>query len=66
MKILLNGKETTLPNSLTLKLLLEQLQIQSGLVACEHNLKIVRRQDYEHTTIEEGDQIEILQMIGGG
>ncbi len=66
MKISLNGEPKELSDSLTLQQLLDQLQIPSGRVACEVNLKIIRRAFYTETRIQEGDTIEIIQAIGGG
>ena len=66
MKITLNGKETEIAQSTTLSKLLGDLKITPQMVACEINSKIIRRTEYPRTRISEGDQIEILQMIGGG
>ena len=66
MKIILNGKPAEIESGITLAALLENMKITPGMVACEVNQKIVRRKDYPVTPINAGDQIEILQMIGGG
>lgn len=66
MKIILNGKETEVSEGLTLQKLLQDMKIEPQLVACELNLKIIRRKDYGAQALTEGDQVEILQMIGGG
>lgn len=66
MKILLNGKEANIDGAPTLRELLESMKIKPELVACELNCKIIKRKDYAAQKISEGDQIEILQMIGGG
>ncbi len=66
MKIFLNGKEVETENTVTLLELVQKMKLPAELVACELNLKIVKRNDYARTKISEGDQIEILQMIGGG
>jgi thiamine biosynthesis protein ThiS len=66
MKILLNGKETEIRESLSLQQLLMQMGVPLELIACEVNLKIIKRNQYALTLIQEGDQIEVLQMIGGG
>ncbi len=66
MKIQLNGKPEEIKDGMTLKDLLDQMHIKPELVACEVNLAIVRRKDCAAHKISEGDQIEILQMIGGG
>jgi sulfur carrier protein len=66
MKITLNGKETEIEPAITLQELLSHLKMTPELVACELNLQIVKRSQYAHTALSEGDQLEILQMIGGG
>ena len=64
--ITLNGKPSEISGGLTLAGLLEEMKITPQMVACELNLRIVRRAEHPNTPIAEGDQIEILQMIGGG
>lgn len=66
MRITLNGEPKELPSVLTVQELLDQLEIPGGRVACEINLQIIRRAQYAHTTIQEGDTVEIIQAIGGG
>lgn len=66
MKITLNGNPKELAQPMTLQDLLDSLQIISGRVACEVNLKIIKRAFYSSTAINEGDTIEIIQAIGGG
>jgi thiamine biosynthesis protein ThiS len=66
MKITLNGDPKELPAPQTVQDLLDSLQIPAGRVACEVNLKIVRRAQYPTTPIQEGDTVEIIQAIGGG
>ena len=51
---------------LTLQKLLDQLKIPGGRVACEVNLKIIKRGLYPDTHLKEGDTVEIIQAIGGG
>ena len=66
MQIVLNGEPKSLDDVLSLQQLLDQLQIPAGRVACEVNLKIIRRAFYPETLLKEGDAIEIIQAIGGG
>ena len=66
MKVCLNGEAKELASGLTLQQLLDQLAIPSGRVACEVNLKIIKRAFYSTTPLNEGDTIEIIQAIGGG
>jgi thiamine biosynthesis protein ThiS len=66
VRIRVNGDPVELPAELTILQLLEQLNIDPRLVAVEHNLSIIKRALYESTLIGEGDQIEIVNFVGGG
>ena len=66
MKISLNGEPKDLEHSLTVQQLLDDLKIPAGRVACEVNLRIVKRAYYDQTRLQEGDTVEIIQAIGGG
>jgi sulfur carrier protein len=66
MQITLNGEPKSITGILTLEQLLADLKIPSGRVACEVNLKIIKRAFYPTTPLHEGDTVEIIQAIGGG
>ncbi len=66
MTITLNGEPFELASPLTVSQLLTQLDIDSRRVAVEYNLVVLRRATYDTTTIREGDQIEIVNFVGGG
>ena len=66
MKIRLNGEPLELASELTILQLLEQLQIDPRRVAIEHNLTIIKRDRLATTTIKEGDEVEIVNFVGGG
>ena len=65
MRIRLNGEEYE-TESLTLSGLLGELNIVHERVAVEVNLKIVKRADRDHYRLREGDNIEIVNFVGGG
>jgi thiamine biosynthesis protein ThiS len=46
--------------------LLEQIGLNPGKVAVERNREIVPRSRYGQTPLAEGDQLEIVQFVGGG
>jgi sulfur carrier protein len=66
MRVVLNGQPKELPEQSTLRSLLESLSIPAERVACEVNLKIIRRAAHGETSLREGDVIELIQAIGGG
>ena len=66
MKIVLNGEPHDVAGPLTLTALLAHLKVDPRRVAVEHNLNVVKRGNYDSTRIEEGDEIEIVNFVGGG
>ena len=66
MTIQLNGDQRQVPDGLTLAALLEWLELAPDRVAVERNGEIVKRAKWAVTLIEEGDQLEVVQMVGGG
>ena len=64
--IQLNGDPYELPGGSTIADLLARLEIDPRRVAVEHNLAVLKRDRYASTTIEAGDQIEIVNFVGGG
>ena len=66
MRITLNGDAHELAGPLTVTELLAQLQIDSRRVAVEHNLVVLKRDAFDRTTVREGDEVEIVNFVGGG
>jgi sulfur carrier protein len=65
-RITLNGDPYEVDVPLTISALLARLDIDSRRVAVEHNLIVVRRGAYDATLVRDGDQIEIVNFVGGG
>ena len=65
IKVKINGEELELQDGLNLNNLVESLALK-GFFAIEKNLKIINKEDYEKTIIEDGDEIEIVGFAGGG
>ena len=66
VRIRLNGEPHDLAAPLTVAALLEGLGIDPRRVAVEHNLTVVKRAEYDRRLIGEGDEIEIVNFVGGG
>jgi thiamine biosynthesis protein ThiS len=66
MNITLNGEPYALPGSATITGLLARLDIDPRGVAVERNFVVVKRDAYPTTAVEDGDQIEIVNFVGGG
>jgi thiamine biosynthesis protein ThiS len=66
IRITLNGEERELPAGLTIRGLLERLELHERLVVVERNREIVRREEYAEVTVSAGDTIELVHFVGGG
>ena len=66
MTIKLNGDAYTVPGPLTITDLLARLEIDPRRVAVERNFLVIQRAAYGNTMIVEGDEIEIVNFVGGG
>ena len=66
MTIRLNGEPYEIAGPVTISALLAQLQIDPRRVAVEHNITVVKKARYDTTMINEGDEIEIVNFVGGG
>ena len=66
MKIRLNGETVELAGPITVSALLARYEIDSRRVAVEHNLTVVKRAAYDATLVGEGDEVEIVNFVGGG
>jgi len=61
-----NGEPREITGPVTISALLAELDIDPRRVAVEHNLEIVKRARYETTMVQAGDEIEIVNFVGGG
>ena len=66
MKIQLNGEQRELAVGITLAGLLEELELESRNVAIEVNLDVVPRARHAEHVLNDGDQVEIVTLVGGG
>jgi thiamine biosynthesis protein ThiS len=64
--ITLNGEPYQIDGPVSVSTLLAALAIDSRRVAVEHNLIVVRRSSFDTTIIGEGDEVEIVNFVGGG
>jgi thiamine biosynthesis protein ThiS len=64
--ITLNGERFELTEPVTVNELLARLEIDPRRVAVERNLVVVRRAAFGETMVGEGDQVEIVNFVGGG
>ena len=66
MKLKVNGEEREVPDAWSVRQLVADLSLDKPGVAVEVNRKIVPRRTYDQTSLKEGDQVEIVSLVGGG
>jgi sulfur carrier protein len=66
LRITLNGDPFELDQPLSVADLLARLAIDARRVAVEHNLTILKRDAFPQIMVREGDQVEIVNFVGGG
>lgn len=64
--IRLNGKPRTVKAGLTVRSLIESLDLHPSLVVVELNREILERDRYSETPVQDGDTIELVHFVGGG
>ncbi|WP_321472799.1 sulfur carrier protein ThiS [uncultured Paludibaculum sp.] len=64
--IKVNGEARIVPPGLNIRQLLAHLGLDSGRVAVELNRVIVRKPDWDSTSIETDASLEIVTFVGGG
>ena len=67
MQVEINGETRELNLSqIVLAELVRELSLAPQRIAVEVNKRIVRRDEWEKTPINDGDRIEIVHFVGGG
>lgn len=66
IRIRLNGEERSVPAGLDVADLLERVGVDRREVVVERNRQILRRDELEDFTVEEGDTLELVHFVGGG
>jgi len=66
MTITLNGDKHELAGPVSVSALLQQLDIDARRVAVELNLTVVKKALYESSVVKDGDEVEIVNFVGGG
>ena len=65
MKIVVNSKEID-SRSTFISELIEELGLKDRVMAVALNMEIVKKDEWQTTKIKEGDNLELLEFVGGG
>jgi len=67
MKLVVNGKQIDLAESLTVSELLTEQEVKMPeMVSVEVNGEILKRTEFDTKRLQDGDKVEFLYFMGGG
>ena len=66
IRLMVNGEPRTVTPGLTVRGLLESLDLAPATVVVEKNLEILDRARYDEVVLGEGDRLELVHFVGGG
>jgi thiamine biosynthesis protein ThiS len=66
MTLQINGETREVSSVANVRELLQALGISETRVAVEVNRKIIRRGEWDNTSLSDNDRVEIVQFVGGG
>lgn len=66
MRVRLNGESRELGDTTTVAELIDELGLAGRRIAVEINRDILAHDDYRLRSLRDGDEVEIVQFIGGG
>lgn len=64
--VVVNGRESALPEGTTLPALVELLGLRVGSVVVEHNGTALLRGELAEVTLQDGDRVELVRAVAGG
>ncbi|WP_263832574.1 sulfur carrier protein ThiS [Sulfurospirillum oryzae] len=65
MQLIINGEKKE-SKAKTIKALLDELGIESKVMAAAVNMNVVKKEQWESYELAESDKVEFLQFVGGG
>ena len=66
ISITVNGEPVNIDSEMSVEQLLDTVDVPPNYLAVEVNADVVPREDYARTTVRDGDQVEVVTLVGGG
>ena len=66
MQLIVNGKQTSVPEGMTLTALLTRKKLNTAVLIVEHNARIVPQSEWPEILLRPEDTVEIVSFVGGG
>ncbi len=66
IQIKVNGESVEIESTMSVQQLLNTVDVPPNYLAVEVNADVVPREDYASTMVNEGDDVEVVTLVGGG
>ena len=66
MTLTVNGEPRELPDGMTVRELLQSMQLDPRYLAAEVNREVVPRARHGECVLQAGDVVEVVTLVGGG
>ena len=66
ISITVNGEPVQIDSEMTVEDMLETVEVPPNYLAVEINADVVPREAYAETMVRDGDDVEVVTLVGGG
>lgn len=66
MKITVNGQSVEIDDFMTVEQVLDTVDVPPNYLAVEVNAEVVPREQYTTHILQNGDEVEVVTLVGGG
>lgn len=66
ISITVNGEPVSIDSEMSVQQLLDTVDVPPNYLAVEVNANVVAREQYADTIVRDGDQVEVVTLVGGG
>jgi len=66
MNVTINNQVRSIETATTLSALIDEMGLDDKRIAIEYNRDILTREQFPTITLQDGDNIEIVNFVGGG
>lgn len=66
LNITVNGTPTQIERAMPIDELLRTVEVPKNYLAVEVNEEVVAKEDHSEVIVRDGDQIEVVTLVGGG
>jgi len=66
ISITVNGEPVDIESEMSVQQLLDTVDVPPNYLAVEVNANVVAREHYGQTIVRQGDDVEVVTLVGGG